>query len=82
MYIVLKLYDIFYGHQLSPFDLRCDFFLVFHWFFCVHELSIGMGGIRSPTTTVLGFIYGCMVLGPSEYVWWNWVHWCWVYIGW
>jgi hypothetical protein len=41
--------------------------------FCLDDLSIcDWELLKSLTTTVLESIYA---LGPSEYVWWKWVHW-------
>jgi hypothetical protein len=82
MYIVQKLNEIFCRHQLVPFDRWCDLVLGFlYWFFIWMTYLLVMGGMsRSPTTHCVGvYIY---ILGPSEYVWWNWVHWCWAHIGW
>jgi hypothetical protein len=81
MYFVQQLDEIFCRHQLGPFCLWCDLVLEFlYWFFCLDVLSIGDRGVlKSPTTTVLESIY---VLGPSEYVCWNWVYWHWVHTGW
>jgi hypothetical protein len=48
--------------------------------FCLDDLSIGDGVVlKSPLPLCWGLY---MLLGPSEYVWWNWVHWYWVHIGW
>jgi hypothetical protein len=54
-----KLDEIFCRHQLGAFDLWCDLDLRFlHWFFCFDVLSISDRGVlKSPTTTVLEFIY-------------------------
>jgi hypothetical protein len=58
MCIVQKLDEIFCRHQLGPFDLWCDLVLEFIDFFCLDDLSIGDRGVlKSPTTTVLEFIY-------------------------
>jgi hypothetical protein len=59
MYIVQKLDEIFCRHWLGPFDLWCDLDLrLLYWFFCLHDLSIGDGGVlKFPTTTVWEFIY-------------------------
>jgi hypothetical protein len=59
MYILQKLDEIYCGHQLGPFDLWYGLVLEFlYWFFCLHVLSIGDRGLlRSPTTTVLEFVY-------------------------
>jgi hypothetical protein len=81
MCILWKLDEIFYRYQLGTLQLWCDLVLeLLYWFFCLNDLSIGDRGVlKSPTTTVLD---SYMPLGPSEYVWWNWVHWHWVHIGW
>jgi hypothetical protein len=55
MYIVPKLDEIFFRHQLGPFDLWCDLVLEFlYWFFVwmTHLLVIG-GVLKSPTNIVL-----------------------------
>jgi hypothetical protein len=59
MCIVQKLDEIFCRHQLCPFDLWRDLVLGFlYWFFCLDDLSIGDRGVlRSPTITLLEFIY-------------------------
>jgi hypothetical protein len=59
MFIVQKMYEIFCRHQLGPFDLRWDLNIGFlFWFFCLDDLSIGDRRVlKSPTTTVLEFIY-------------------------
>jgi hypothetical protein len=56
---VQKLDEIFYRHQLGPFDLWCDLVLgLLYWFFCLDDLSIGDSRVlRSPITTVLEFTY-------------------------
>jgi hypothetical protein len=80
MYIVCILNEIFWRHQLGPFDLRCTLVLEFlYWFFAwVTYLLVIAGVLKSPTSTVLE--YRC-VFKLLEYVWWNWVHWHWVHIG-
>jgi hypothetical protein len=59
MYIVQKLDEIFCSHQLGTFHLWCDVDLGFlYWFFCFDDLCIGNRWVlKSPTTTVLEFIY-------------------------
>jgi hypothetical protein len=56
MHIVLLQGEIFYRHQLGPFDtiLWCHVVPGFLcWFFCLDDLSIDDRGIlKSPTTTV------------------------------
>jgi hypothetical protein len=81
MYIVQKLDEIFYRHQLGPFDLWCDLVLGFlYWVFCLDDISIDdRGSIKVFHYHCVGV---CMFLGPLEYVWWNWVQLHWVYIGW
>jgi hypothetical protein len=52
---VQKLGEIFCRHSLGPFDLWCNLDL---GYFCLDDISIGNGGVlKSPTTTVLEFIY-------------------------
>jgi hypothetical protein len=58
MYIVLLLDEIFYRHQLGPFDLWCHLLLGFLDFFHLDDLSTGDTGVlKSPTTIVLKSIY-------------------------
>jgi hypothetical protein len=59
MYIVQKLDEIFCGHQLDPFDHRVWFSSrISLLFFCLDDLSVGDRVVlRSPTITVLEFIY-------------------------
>jgi hypothetical protein len=51
---------MFCRHQLGPFDLWCDLFSsrISLLIFCLDGLAIGDNGVlKSPTTTVLEFIY-------------------------
>jgi hypothetical protein len=58
MCIVQKLDEIFCRHQLVPFDLWCDLVLGFlYWFFVWMTYLLVIGVLRSPTITVLEFIY-------------------------
>jgi hypothetical protein len=59
MYIVQKLDKIFCRYQLGPIDLWYDLVLeFFSSFFFLDDLSIGdMGVLKSPSNTVLEFIY-------------------------
>jgi hypothetical protein len=59
MYIMQKLDEIFCRYQLGPFDVWYDLVLGFlYWFLVWMDLSIGdRGALRSPTITVLDFIY-------------------------
>jgi hypothetical protein len=61
MYIVLLQDGILCRHLSVPLDLWCCFSLGFlcWFFFCLDDLSIvDRGVLKSPTTTVLGFICG------------------------
>jgi hypothetical protein len=51
--------EIFCRHLLGLFDLWYDSVLEFlYWFFCLHDQSIADRGVlKSPTNTVLEFIY-------------------------
>jgi hypothetical protein len=81
MYIVQKLDEIFCRHQLGPFDLWCDLVLeCLYWFFVWMIYLLVIGGYYILPLSLCWSLY--MLLGPSEYVWWNWVHWHWVHIGW
>jgi hypothetical protein len=55
VYISCLLDEIFYRHQLGPFDLWYHLVLGFLcWFFCLDDLPIGKRGIlTSPSTIVL-----------------------------
>jgi hypothetical protein len=55
MYIVCMLDEIFFRHQLSPFDLWCDLVLEFlYWFFFWMTYLLVIGELlKSPTTTIL-----------------------------
>jgi hypothetical protein len=80
MYIVKKLDEIFYRHQLCPFDLWCDLVLGFlYWILFGWLICWWWGVLRSPTTTVLASIG---VLSTLDYIWWYWVHWHCVHIVW
>jgi hypothetical protein len=59
MCFMLLLDEIFYRHQLGPFDLWCQIVLGFLcWFFCLDDLSVGDRWVlNSPTTTVLESLY-------------------------
>jgi hypothetical protein len=58
MYILQKLDEIFYKHQLGPFDLWYDLVLEFlYWLFVWMTYLLVMGGLKSPTTTPLDSIY-------------------------
>jgi hypothetical protein len=47
--------------------------------FCLNDLSIGDREVlKSPTSTVFESIY----VFRSFRIWWNWVRWHWVHIGW
>jgi hypothetical protein len=47
--------ELFWRHQLGPFDLRCHLVLGFLCWFFWYNLSIGDRGVlKSPTTTVVG----------------------------
>jgi hypothetical protein len=77
---VQKLDEVFYRHQLGPFDLWCDLVLEFLYsFFVSMTYLLVIGGINVLPLPLCWSLY--MFLGPSEYVWWNWVHWYWVHIG-
>jgi hypothetical protein len=57
MYIVLLFDEIFYRHQLGPFNLWCHL-VPFVDFFCLNDLSIGERVLlKSPTATVLESVY-------------------------
>jgi hypothetical protein len=75
MYIVQKLTLVRSNWSMVWFRSRISLLI-----FCLDDLSIGDRVVlNSPTTTVLESI---CVFGSSEYVWWNWMYWCWVHIGW
>jgi hypothetical protein len=58
MYIVQMLDEIFCRHQQGSFDLWCDLDLGFLYWYFLDDLSIGDRSVlKSPTTTVLEFIY-------------------------
>jgi hypothetical protein len=80
MYIVQWLDKIFCRHQLGPFVLWYVFDLGFpYWFFVWMTYLLVMWGIN---VSHYHCVAVCMFLGPSEYVWWNWVHSCCVHLGW
>jgi hypothetical protein len=79
MYVVQNLDEIFCRYQLVPFNLWCDLVLEFlYWFFVWMTYLLVTGDIKVCHYHWVG-VY--MFLGPSEYVWWNWVHWHWLHIG-
>jgi hypothetical protein len=81
MYIVRKLDEIFCRHQLGPFHLWCDLSLeLLYWFFVWMTYQLVIAGYKSLPISLCCSLY--IFLGPSGYVWWNWVHWRWVHIGW
>jgi hypothetical protein len=58
LYIVQKLDEILCRHQLGPFDLWCDLVIGFlYWFLFGWPIYWRLGVLRSPTTTVLEFMY-------------------------
>jgi hypothetical protein len=59
IYIVQRLYEKFCRHQLGPFDLWCYLDLrCLYGLFCLDDLCIGDREVlKSPTTTMLEFIY-------------------------
>jgi hypothetical protein len=76
MYIAQKLDEIFFRHQLGPFDLWCDFVLEFLcWCFSWMTYLLAMGGIKLSH-------YHCVGIYIIEYVWGNWVYWCCEHTGW
>jgi hypothetical protein len=81
MYIVKKLGEIFCRHQLGALDLWYDLVLGFlYWLFVWMTFLLVIWGYQGlPLPLCWGL---CVLLGPSEYDWWNWVHWHWVHIGW
>jgi hypothetical protein len=81
MCIMQKFDEILYRHQLGRFDLWCGLgSRISLLMFCLDDLSVSDRGVlNSPTTTVFSLY---MLLGPSEYFWWNWVCWHWLHIGW
>jgi hypothetical protein len=66
LYILQKWDEIYYRHQLSPFDLWCGLVLEFlcDFFFVWMTYLLVIGVLMSSTTTVLE----SNALGPSVYV--------------